>query len=210
MFCPSVLAGWECRAGEGREPQKADQHLLSFIFPGEELCLQGPACGTQHAEHTSRGWALGCPGSALMDTDKGLPAAPRPWAALNSYLEMLHPRQTPLTPQKYPKEQLALGNLARCVCRGAQTAIPGVPTPLSGMSHPPPMPSLPAWGPINSKFCGIQTCPCPDPTELPWNLCWLQTRLALKQQLCMEISTLHGALGGYSSRNSAGNSGLRV
>lgn len=114
VFPQCVPAGWECGAGGGWEPQKRNQHLLSSVFAGEELCLQCPARGTQRAKHTSRGWALGFLGSAGMDVDKGLPTAPGPGAALNRHLVILQPGQTPLTPQNYPKEQLTVpGNVSR-------------------------------------------------------------------------------------------------
>ncbi|XP_031961384.1 uncharacterized protein LOC116442464 [Corvus moneduloides] len=124
VFSPCVPAGRESGVG-GPEPQKGNWHLLSFVFPGEQLCLQCPACGTQNTKHTSQARALGCPGSAQMDMDKGLPTAPWPGAALNRNPEMLCCGQTSLTPQKSPKEQLGhyLGMSALCVCRGAQTAI---------------------------------------------------------------------------------------
>ncbi|XP_063006422.1 nascent polypeptide-associated complex subunit alpha, muscle-specific form-like [Melospiza melodia melodia] len=70
-------------------------------------------------------WAPGYRDIAGTDTAKALPVAPQPGAALNRYVEMPQPGQTPPTAQKDHKEQLALpGMEARAVCRGAQTAAP--------------------------------------------------------------------------------------
>lgn len=37
----------------------------------------------------------------------------------------------------------------------------------------------------------MSTCPCPDPTELPWSLCWFLAQLVFNRQLSVGISTLH-------------------
>ncbi|XP_063253761.1 uncharacterized protein LOC134550822 isoform X2 [Prinia subflava] len=119
-----------------------------LLLPAEGPLLQGRSCASvsrprQQRPNTARGGALGCPGSAGMDTDQGLPAAPRPGAALHRHPEMLQPGQSPLTAQKQPKEQLeCLGMSARWVCRGAQTAIPGA---TSWSSH------TPTWGPGDAR-----------------------------------------------------------
>lgn len=37
----------------------------------------------------------------------------------------------------------------------------------------------------------MSACPCPDPTELPWSLCWFLAQLVFNRQLSVGISTLH-------------------
>ncbi|XP_058280243.1 uncharacterized protein LOC120766092 isoform X2 [Hirundo rustica] len=103
-----VPAGRERGAGGGRQPPKGNQHFLSLGRAGEEPCLQRPARGTQRAKHASQGRAPGCSDSAGTGTAEGLPAAPRPGAALHGHGEMLHPARRPPRAPRRPEEQLAL------------------------------------------------------------------------------------------------------
>lgn len=74
----------------------------------------------------------------------------RLWNELGSCRERCPPVGTGAAPARAGSIQLLLGNVTWSLSLGLDSADPRDP----------------------SKFYGIETCPCPSPTELPWNSCW--------------------------------------